>query len=268
MKTILTICIFFLFVLLFGETLPEEFKRDCSYCDEIKTFNPAQQGDMIAQCRLKCICINWIDLRQSYKNKIPPIKATSPKNDYLAYMRWGNISGISDLKKIAKDKNNLFAQELLAYMYWEGVPELPKNYGLSAHWFSEAAGNGSIGSQYLLGLLYFYGKGVPQDYKESVNWLMKAANCGNNNAQYFLGLMYYTGIGVKKDYQMAYVWLKVASLFGNKKTIKMEETLKSKLSKSKLAEAQHIAELIEMNYKDKSNRIMKKTNSIISININ
>ena len=268
MKTILTICLFLSFTLLFGGTHSKELKRDCSYCDEIYTSNPALQGDKIAECRLKCICINWVDLEQSYKNKIEPIEATSTKKNYLAYMHWGNISGIPDLKKAAGEKNNLFAQELLAYMYWEGVPGLTKNQGLSAHWFRQAAENGSIGSRYLLGLLYFYGKDVPQDYKESVNWLTRAAKCGNDNAQYFLGLMYYTGRGVKRDYQMSYVWLKAASLFGNKKTVKMEETLKSKLSKSELAEAQYIAGLIEINHKDKSNRILKKLNSIISAKIN
>ena len=263
MKTILSISLFLTFTLLFGVAHPKEFKRDCSYCDEIKTSNTTQQGDMIAECRLKGICINWVELHQSYKNKTQSIQQTASKKDYLAYMHGEGILGIPDLKKAARGKNNLFAQELLAYMYWEGVPGLPRNYGLSAHWFREAGENGSIGSRYLLGLLYFYGKGVSQDYEESVYWLMRAANCGNNNAQYFLGLMYYTGKGVKKDYQMAYIWLKVASLFGNNKTVKMEETLKNKLSKSELAQAQHTAELIETRYKDKSNSIMKRLNRFI-----
>jgi len=268
MKQIIIISLFLSFTLLFGGTHSKELKRDCSYCDEIQTSNPAQQGDMIAQCRLKCICINWVDLEQSYKNKVKPMEQTVIKKDYLAYMHREGISKISELKKAARQKDNLFSQELLAYMYWNGVHGLPENQGLAAHWYRQAAENGSLNSKYLLGLMYFYGRGVSQDYKESVNWLMSDANCGNNNAQYFLGLMYYTGRGVKKDYRMAYVWLKVASLFGNKKTVKMEETLKSKLSKGELAEAQHTAELIETNYKDISNRVIKRVNRILSDNIN
>jgi TPR repeat protein len=251
MKKILIIFLFLSFTLLFGGTHSKELKRDCSYCDEIQTYNAAQQGDMIAQCRLKCICIDWVDLTQSYKDKVQPMTKALGENDLFAYMH-----------KAARKKDNLFAQELLAYMYWEGVFGIPKNPSLAAYWYREAADNGSIGSQYLLGLLYFYGKGVSLNYKESENWLMIASNNGNNHAQYFLGLMYYTGRGVKKDYIRAYVWLRVASVFGNKQTVKLEKTLKNKLSKDEITEAHNISKLLIEHYKSHKNRLNKLVKKI------
>jgi len=244
MKKVLIIFLFLSFTLLFGGTLSKERKRNCSYCDEIQTSNVAQQGNMIAQCRLDCICFNWVDLTQSYKDKVQPMVKKAEKKNLLTYMHQEGILGIPELKRAAMQKDNLFAKELLAYMYWKGFSGIPKNPSLAAYWYREAADNGSINSQYLLGLMSFYGKGVTQDYTESVNYLLDASNCGNNHAQYFLGLMYYTGTGVKKDYIRAYIWLKVASSYGNKNTAKMEETLINKLTKDELSEAQHISDLV------------------------
>jgi hypothetical protein len=263
MKTMLIILLFFPFTFLFGETQAKVEYKNCHHCDEIKTTIPTEQGDSIAQCRLRCICINWVNLEQAFRDKVQPTDKTAIKKELLTYMHKKGILEIYDLKKAAEKKDNLFAKELLGYMYWEGVSGLPQNYEIAAYWYEQAANNGSIGSQYLLGLLYFYGKGVSQNYKESENWLMTAANNGNYHAQYFLGLMYYTGRGVKKDYIRAYVWLRVASVFGSKQTVKLEQALKHKLSKNEITEANNLSKLLIERYKAHKNRIDKLFKKIL-----
>ena len=58
------------------------------------------------------------------------------------------------------------------------------------------AEEGDAEAQYLLGRMYFAGKGVPKDHAESVKWYRRAAEQGNAEAQSKLGFMYHFGWGV------------------------------------------------------------------------
>ena len=52
------------------------------------------------------------------------------------------------------------------------------------------AEQGDAEAQYLLGVMYDYGRGVPEDAAEAVKWTLKAAKQGFAKAQYSLGFMY------------------------------------------------------------------------------
>ena len=70
-------------------------------------------------------------------------------------------------------------------------------------------------SQYNLGLLYRYGRGVKQDYLEAADWYRKAAAKGYADAQNNLGVLYRDGEGVSQDYSEAYKLFTKAAKQGN-----------------------------------------------------
>jgi TPR repeat protein len=49
------------------------------------------------------------------------------------------------------------------------------------------AERGDAKSQWALGAMYYYGRGVPRDYGEAVRWYRKSAEQGYPQAQYDLG---------------------------------------------------------------------------------
>jgi TPR repeat protein len=55
------------------------------------------------------------------------------------------------------------------------------------------AEQGDAKSQFALGAMYYYGKGVPKDYVEAARWYLKSAEQGNVDAQYSIASMYYGG---------------------------------------------------------------------------
>ena len=61
------------------------------------------------------------------------------------------------------------------------------------------AEQGDPKSQWALGSMYYYGKGVPQDFTEAARWYRKSADQGYPRGQYDLGYMYYYGYGVPQD---------------------------------------------------------------------
>ena len=78
------------------------------------------------------------------------------------------------------------------------------------------AEQGDAKSQFALGAMYYYGKGVPKDYVEAVRWYRKSADQGFPQAQYALGFMYYYGYGVQRDRVQAGDLFQQAAAHGNK----------------------------------------------------
>jgi uncharacterized protein len=58
-----------------------------------------------------------------------------------------------------------------------------KNYSDAAKWWSKAANNGDVESQYHLALLYLFGNGVIQDDKKALILMREAAKSGHSEAQ-------------------------------------------------------------------------------------
>src|SRR5690242_16765525 len=68
------------------------------------------------------------------------------------------------------------------------------------------AERGDAKSQYALGEMYYYGKGVPKNYSEAVRWYQKSAEQGDANAQYAISHMYHLGRGLPQDDLEAVRW--------------------------------------------------------------
>ncbi|MBL4691972.1 MAG: sel1 repeat family protein [Magnetovibrio sp.] len=113
--------------------------------------------------------------------------------------------------KKSADKGSSQARFTLGMMYANGKGAVRQDYFQAAKWFRVAATfNNDAASQFRLGELYFYGRGVEHDYGKAIEYYTQAANQGHAGGQYLLGAMYFEGWGVEKDYIQAYVWLKQA----------------------------------------------------------
>ena len=94
--------------------------------------------------------------------------------------------------------------------------------------------------QYIVGKMYYEGRGVDRNYAEAVKWFRRSALQGFPDAQYRLGMMYCRGKKVsEKKIKRCIHWLRRASAQGHqnaKKLLKKTEKLLSinkKLKKNK-----------------------------------
>lgn len=100
-------------------------------------------------------------------------------------------------------QNHPVAQYLMGMMYEFGRGT-EKDTQKAAMWYRKAADLGHDGAMTSLGLLYVKGDGVNQDFAEAVKLLSQAAAKGNSNAQYNLALRYAKGEGVLQDTARAF----------------------------------------------------------------
>lgn len=77
--------------------------------------------------------------------------------------------------------------------------------------FRHLAVTGYPGAEFMLGAMYFYGKGVTRNDALAAIWFQKAASKGNANAQFALGSLLVGGLGVRQDLVAAYTWLTLAA---------------------------------------------------------
>jgi uncharacterized protein len=117
---------------------------------------------------------------------------------------------ITELRAKAEQDNSQ-AQYILGIIYFDGKG-VNQDYTKALEWYKRAADQGYAKAQHRLGFLYSTGQGVSQDYPEAVKWYRKAADQGYARSQNSLGSMYNQGWGVPQDYAKALEWyLKAAN---------------------------------------------------------
>lgn len=77
--------------------------------------------------------------------------------------------------------------------------------------FLSLADDGQAGAEFMLGVLYFYGKGVRQSSKNAALWFYRAAEQNDANAQLALGSLHIRGIGVRQNLSKSYMWLTLSA---------------------------------------------------------
>lgn len=85
------------------------------------------------------------------------------------------------------------------------------DYATALRLYRQLADRGNVSAQYVIGTMYFDGRGVPQVYATAALWFRKAAERGSTAAQMDLGSMYADGRGVPQDYVLAYKWLNLVA---------------------------------------------------------
>jgi TPR repeat protein len=139
-----------------------------------------------------------------------------PTAKQLKAMPYGDVSFYLKYDTQASCRNlaeqgNAEAQFVLGGLYYVGRG-VPQDYSEAALWFRKAAEQGYAAAQHSLGRLYRKGQGVPQDDTQAAAWWLKAADQGNAVVQAALGLLYFNGQGVPQDYAEAYFWLDLATV--------------------------------------------------------
>ena len=141
----------------------------------------------------------------------------------------------------------------------------------------QSANKGSAESQFELGVLFEYGRGVQQDDVQALQWYEKsaaqgfpaglyrlavlldngwgqavdkkrafklyksAAEKGHTLAQHDVAIMYFTGSGVRKNLVQAYKWLKIAELNGSPLMQKHLRRIKREMTLNEIKEAEFFA---------------------------
>jgi TPR repeat protein len=108
------------------------------------------------------------------------------------------------------------AQNALGVLY---VRSLLRDYQKAEKWFLQAAQGGFPEAQRNLVSLYLdiIGTNNDADFKRALIWIRKSAMNGNPDSQYLLGGMYYEGKGVPKNIVEAYAWWVLADKNGHPK---------------------------------------------------
>ena len=136
------------------------------------------------------------------------------------------------------------AQYNLALLYDHGVGT-PQDYKQAVYWYTKAAEQGHVNSQYSLGQMYSesYSKEVPHDYKQAVFWYTKAAEQGYVYAQYNLGQMYRYGYGkeVPQDFEQAVFWYTKATEQGFVFAKENRDEILEMMSQSQVEEVQKLS---------------------------
>ena len=127
------------------------------------------------------------------------------------------INGAKDKLRSMAEANNIYAQDLLGCLYWEGLG-YETNRNTAIGWYMKGkerclsdASQGILDAQLAAGCRWKVGQWGETNYVEAVRWLRKAADQGLAIAQTHLGLMYWEGEGVRQDYYEAVRWLRKAA---------------------------------------------------------
>jgi uncharacterized protein len=77
--------------------------------------------------------------------------------------------------------------------------------------FEQAANQGDVESQDIIGWTYVTGDGVSTDVVAGMRWLTRASESGSDDATTKLGVMYWEGVGVARDEKLAERWFRAAA---------------------------------------------------------
>ena len=111
---------------------------------------------------------------------------------------------VADIIQAAED-GNVKAQYLLGGMYEIGLG-VARNDWQCAYWWQAASDEGHVGAQKALGSMYFSGRGVPLDYQKSMELYLMAAEQGHPHAQKYVALGYSRGLGLPVDPEKSKYW--------------------------------------------------------------
>lgn len=77
--------------------------------------------------------------------------------------------------------------------------------------FQALAEHGVATAEFMLGAMYYYGKGVEPSSALAAVWFERAAGKGDPNAQLAFGSLHINGVGVRRDLVKAHMWLSIAA---------------------------------------------------------
>jgi len=135
------------------------------------------------------------------------------------------------------DSETQFVVGVLYYM-GRGVSQNPAE---AAMWFRKAAEQGCLEAQSLLEEMYFQRLMAVEDYSEAIEWLHKASQQNLAQAHYAMGLIFGMGLDVPRYYIEACKFFELSAAKGNHKASEILESVEQKMSEEEIAEARRRA---------------------------
>ena len=105
----------------------------------------------------------------------------------------------------AAEQGVVFAQKVLGDIYYAGKG-IQQNYSMAVQCYREAGEQGDLASQRTLARMYRFGENIARDYDEALKWYRKAASQGDMESAAELGDMYYEGDEIPQNYKLAEKW--------------------------------------------------------------
>jgi hypothetical protein len=135
--------------------------------------------------------------------------APSADDAYAAYQNRDYATALRLASQLAAE-GDARAQFLLGLVYYSGRG-VSRNHSEAAKWFRQAADQGEANAQFQLGVIFSQGDGVSQNFAEAAKWFRLAADQGDAQAQYNLGMLYAKGQAGEPDNVSAYMWFNLAA---------------------------------------------------------
>merc|ERR550539_1574322 len=76
----------------------------------------------------------------------------------------------------------------------------------AAHYLGLAAEQSHVRSQYEIGRMFLFGRGMQQDAQKAAEWVSAAANQGDAEAQFMMGTLLQSGTGLDQNTEWATYW--------------------------------------------------------------
>ena len=184
----------------------------------------AQNNDTIAQYSLSHWyknknqnqkSLHW--LNQAFHNKFPMAGFSLGVEYFLGENVEKDIERAIELYKISAQQGFIPAQYRIGHISLFGIENMniPINYKDAFDYISMAANNHHTISEYLLGMIFYFGLGREKDYIESAYWIKRAAYKKYPRAQMQLGIMHLHGYGVAEDIAQAWFLINQAAQQGS-----------------------------------------------------
>jgi TPR repeat protein len=140
----------------------------------------------------------------------------------------------------AAEGGHLRSQYLLGVLRFWGRRGAAVDRAKGMEWLQRAAEAGFSEAQFELGDIYAYEPGY-QNSRKAIRWYLKAALQWHSAAQYSLGNMYREGWGVSKSRTKAYMWFEITSEAGDTISALARDEVARHMSKVQIARAQQLA---------------------------
>jgi TPR repeat protein len=182
----------------------------------------AEQGHAQAQCTLAGCYAEGKGVKKDLAHAFAWYEKAAAQNLPRAQWNLGELYAtglpgvVADAKKAtmlckrAANAGFVPAQATLATLFARA-----KKHDRAVPWWTQAADQGDLESQFNLAQSYRLGLGVDKDEAKAFSWLLKAAEGGLAAAQSRLGLAYATGEGAALDPVEATKWFELAALAGD-----------------------------------------------------
>ncbi len=159
--------------------------------------------------------------------------------DNAATVQSLNSDQIEQLKHSAEQGSAESQFELgVLFEYGRGVEQDDLQ---AAHWYEKSATQGFPEGLYRLAILLDNGWGQAINKERAFKLYKSAAEKGHTLAQHDVAIMYFQGSGVSKDIVQAYKWLKIADLSGNPLMAKHLKRIKRHMTFDEVEQAEFFA---------------------------